>query len=521
MPGAVQTFRWIHALTTVLTGVSVFFLYAAIILVLAGQSLLTSQSEKLDVLVSETEKIALDGRSVINRLNAQGFDRCTHELLDVMRRELFLASHVREIGFVRNNLVLCTTSQGILETPIQQAPWDFISKNGFKYWPAVRLVFFGGEIRAPIAEKGQFNVVFDSRSLEQLAITNSRWELVYRDNLSQTHHTYGDTGLFRDLGEKPGEIITPVSTYSEACSDIIPYCASTEIGHWDVIKRNQLLVAFLVLIGLTLGYGSGLVSLLILKKRLSIEQRIIRGLKHNAYFPLYQPIVDLESGKVVGCEVLARFKDAHGAIYPDEFIPVLAKARLGWSFTQLIMQRTLKDLNPRTGLPDGFKVNFNLFPSDIAQNRIKDANISLVLAASRFHVAFEITEDEQLDTNAARDCLEWIKQHGFELAVDDFGTGYSNLSKVRDLGCNTLKIDRSFVFDIDSGGLGAALVPLMIRIADELGMEVVAEGVETSAQATIVRNMGIRFGQGWAFGKVMPAKELEKCVGARSPFRAP
>lgn len=521
MPSAVQTFRWSHPLTTAFTGVSIFFLYAAVIIALAAQGLLASQSEKLDALVFETEKIALDGRSVINRLNDQGFDRCTDEVLYAMRKELFLASRVREIGFVRGDLVLCTTSQGVLETPIKQAPWDFISMNGFRYWPAVRLAFFGGKISTPIAQKGQFNVVFDTRSLEQLAITYGRWELVYRNRLSQTQHAYGDNGLFRDLSEKPGNIITPASTYSEACSDIIPYCASTEIAHWDVIKRNQVLVAFLVLIGLTLGSGSGLVAWLILKKRLSTEQRIIRGLKQNAYFPLYQPIVDLESGKIVGCEVLARFKDAYGAIYPDEFIPVLAKAQLGWSFTQVIMQKTLNDLNPRTGLPDGFKININLFPSDIAQNRIKDANISLALAASRFHIAFEITEDEQLDTAAARGCIEWIKHQGFELAVDDFGTGYSNLSKVRDLGCNTLKIDRSFVFDIDTGGLGAALVPLMIRIADELGMEVVAEGVETSAQATIVRNMGIRFGQGWAFGKAMPSKELEKCVGARSPFRAP
>jgi len=247
-------------------------------------------------------------------------------------------------------------------------------------------------------------VVFDTRLLEQKAISNSRWELVYRDSLSQTQYTSGDTGVFRDLDEKPGQAISLASTYAEACSDTIPYCASIETRHLNVIKRNQALAAFLVLIGLTLGYGSGLVTWLILKRRLSTEHRIIRGLKQNAYFPLYQPIVDLENGHVVGCEVLARFQDAYGAIYPDEFIPVLAKARLGWSLTQLIMQKTLSDLDPRTGLPD------------------------------------------------------------------DFGTGYSNLSKVRDLGCNTLKIDRSFVFDIDTGGLGAALVPLMIRIAEELGI---------------------------------------------------
>ncbi|MGO1461602.1 MAG: EAL domain-containing protein [Oleiphilaceae bacterium] len=109
---------------------------------------------------------------------------------------------------------------------------------------------------------------------------------------------------------------------------------------------------------------------------------------------------------------------------------------------------------------------------------------------SRSSCGFEITEDEQLDTAEARDCLEWIKHQGFALSVDDFGTGYSNLPKVRDLDYNTLKIDRSFALDIDAGGLGAALIPLMIRIANELGMDVVAEGIETNTQATVVWDMG-------------------------------
>lgn len=512
MPGATHTIRWTQMLVVALSGVGAFILYAAIILTLAIQGLLVSESAKLDALISETEKLALEAESVINRLNGSGFDDCSDELLAIMRRELFLASRIRDIGFVRGNTLLCTTGQGVLKTPLEQDPWDFISKEGFRYWPAARLVLFDGNMTVPIAGKGNFNVVFDTRWLEQLTVTNTRWGLAYQHGNAPIRHTYGDASVFRGLDEKPGEVITPAVTYSESCSALIPYCAGIEVRHLDVIKRHKVLSAYLFLIGLVLGAGAGLVTWLILQKRQSTEHRIIRGLKQNAYFPLYQPIVDLEKGKVVGCEVLARFSDAYGALYPDEFIPVLARARLGWAFTRLIMQKTLDDLSPRAGLPDGFKVNINLFPSDIAQSKMKGADISRSLAASRFHIAFEITENEQLDTAAARDCIGWIQQNGFELAVDDFGTGYSNLSEVRDLGCNTLKIDRSFIFDIDTGGLGAALVPLMVRIADELGMEVVAEGVETLVQADIVRNMGVRFAQGWAFGKAMPANELEVCA---------
>lgn len=91
------------------------------------------------------------------------------------------------------------------------------------------------------------------------------------------------------------------------------------------------------------------------------------------------------------------------------------------------MQKTLEDLSLRPGLPEGFKVNINLFPSDIAQSRVHGADISLALAASRFHITFEITEDEQLDSATARTCLGWIKQQNFEPGEGEFGTSSSNL----------------------------------------------------------------------------------------------
>lgn len=516
MPDAMQKTRWSHALIAALTGVSTFFVYALLILALVIQGVLSSQYEKLNTLISEAEKIGSEGVAIISRLNALDVDECTDELLSAMRKELFLASRIRDIGFIEGDFLICSTGQGVLETPLKQAPWGFISARGIKHWPSAHLVLFDGEVTAAIAQKGQFNVVYDTRWLEQQATVSTRWELVYRKSRSKFIHTYGDKELFRNLNDKSAQVVNLTSTYSEACSKSIPYCAGTETTHTDIINRSQDFAAYALLIGIALGLGAGFLVGSALKKRRNTENRIIRGVKHNAYFPLFQPVVDLQSGKIIGCEVLARFQDAYGAIYPDEFIPVLARAKLSWPFTQQIMQKTLENLDPRADLPDGFKVNINLFPSDIAQNRVQGANISLALAASRFHIAFEITEDEQLDTATARVCIEWIKQQNFELAVDDFGTGYSNLSKVRDLGCNTLKIDRSFVLDIDSGGLGAALVPLMIRIANELGMEVVAEGVETAAHAAIVREMGARFAQGWAFGKPMLAGKLEELVRTTS-----
>jgi sensor c-di-GMP phosphodiesterase-like protein len=491
-----------------MTGVGVFLLYALLVLTIVVQSLLAAQQEKLDAMFTESLKIVQEGRTAITRLNALGFSHCDQTTLNAMQRQLFLSSRVRDIGFVRNNTVVCTTSAGILKEPFKQKPWSFIGPEGFKYWSAVPLILFNGTVQAPLLEKGQFNAILDSRWLEQQSTPGERRELIVQNRSTKAHYAYGDEGIFRSLKNDSGQQVSLSTVYSEACRTTPPFCAAVESENLPVLKRNLPLGILLVLIGITLGSAAARTLSVVLRKRRSTKSRVIRGVKQDAYYPLYQPIVDLETGDLVGCEVLARFRDSHGAIYPDTFIPLLAKAQLGWPFTELIMQKTLAELDPLNHLPDGFKIHINLYPSDIAMGRPRNSDITRALAESRFQIAFEVTEDEQLDTSAARDCLDWIKQNGFELSVDDFGTGYSNLSKLKDLECSTLKIDRSFVFDIDAGGLGYILVPHMIKLGRELGMDIVTEGVETLAQADIVKTMGARYAQGWAFGRPMTAKNL-------------
>jgi sensor c-di-GMP phosphodiesterase-like protein len=510
MPESVQGFRWTDLVITLSAGVCTFVLYGVLVVTIVIQGLLAMQWAKLDVILTEAESIIQESEAAIDRLNSLGFDDCNTDTLLAMQQELFLSSRIRDIGFVTDNALRCTTGHGILKTPFKQQPWDFIGPAGFKYWPEVPMVLFGGEITAPLLGKGQFNTVIDIRWLKQQARPGDHLEIMFRDEPSNTRYAYGDTGVFRNLDSNTGQVISLSGIYSESCRNLPPYCVAVDTEYLPGIKRNLPLAILLLGIGLALGLAISRIVWQSLKDYRSTISRVIRGVKRKGYYPLYQPIVDLQSGKVVGCEVLARFQDQHGAICPDVFIPLLAKANLSWPFTELIIQKVLSDLEPSKHLPDDFMVHINLYPSDIASGKPQSAKIIKVLSQSRFQIAFEITEDEQLDTAAAQNCLKWIRQNGIELSVDDFGTGYSNLSKVRDLECSTLKIDRSFIFDIDAGGLGYALVPLMIQIGQELGMDIVTEGVETERQARIVKEMGSRYAQGWVFGKPMTAKCLEE-----------
>src|SRR5690606_29103455 len=129
----------------------------------------------------------------------------------------------------------------------------------------------------------------------------------------------------------------------------------------------------------------------------------------------------------------------------------------------------------------------------------------------RFQLIAEITEDEYLDDQGTLGQLNALSELGIGVAIDDFGTGYSNLKQLKQLSCDYLKIDRSFVIDIQEESIKSSLIPRMVDIAEQLGLSVIAEGIEHPEQQHILAEMGVQYGQGWALGKPMTARELVQC----------
>src|SRR5690554_2330028 len=191
MPESVQKHHWTDPVITLAAGMGTFVLYCILVGTVIIQSLLALQWAKLDALFEETEAIVQESRVAIDRLNAQGFDHCDNDTLVAMQRELFLSSRIRDIGFVKDNVLMCTTGHGILSTPFAQQPWDFIGPSGLKYWSAVPMILFDNKITAPLMEKGQFNVVLDTRWLKQQAKPRDRQELLFRTTPSSSQYAYG------------------------------------------------------------------------------------------------------------------------------------------------------------------------------------------------------------------------------------------------------------------------------------------------------------------------------------------
>ncbi|MFI5841586.1 putative bifunctional diguanylate cyclase/phosphodiesterase [Catenuloplanes sp. NPDC051500] len=228
---------------------------------------------------------------------------------------------------------------------------------------------------------------------------------------------------------------------------------------------------------------------------------------------LYQPLVDLTDGRPVGAEALVRWTHPQlGPVSPLEFIPVAERTgviiRLGlWVLEEACRQvRAWQLRSPGTAI----YASVNVSPRQLQEPTLV-ADVLEVLSRTGLpasDLVLEITESAIVDEHAAVPALASLRSHGVRIAVDDFGTGYSSLQYLTRLPVDVLKIDRSFVSQLDSTPEGAAVVEAVIRLSQVLRLRTVAEGIETPAQATELQLLGCTHGQGYLFARPLPAPEL-------------
>ncbi|MFT3800754.1 MAG: EAL domain-containing protein [Burkholderiaceae bacterium] len=235
----------------------------------------------------------------------------------------------------------------------------------------------------------------------------------------------------------------------------------------------------------------------------------------------YQPYVESASGRVTGCEALLRWNDpVRGAVSPAEFIPLAEESGLIVDIGRWVIDKACE---AAAGWPSDIRVSVNVSPRQFKDRNlpayIEDVVRRHALAPSRLEI--EVTEAVLIDDAAvAMGVLRRIRGIGVKLSLDDFGTGYSSLSYLRDFPFDKVKIDRSFVMDIESRHDSQVIVQAIQSIAKGLGMTITAEGVETAVQARRLRSVGCHELQGFLFSKARPESELAGLLGHRLPIVA-
>lgn len=251
-----------------------------------------------------------------------------------------------------------------------------------------------------------------------------------------------------------------------------------------------------------------------------IEKELIRAVDSSEMVLYYQPKINLETGRIMGMEALIRWVKPDGTVVlPNEFIPIAENSMLITKISKFVLHEACRQNKEWQEMGLGpFTVSVNLTAIDFYQTNVTE-NIRSALSETGLSSEWldvELTESLALkDIDHAVDQMNEIKELGVKLSMDDFGTGYSSLSYIQILPITILKLDRSFIMYLEEDDISREIVSAVIRIAKSKKIETIAEGVETLAQAEILKQSGCDHAQGFFFGKPMPANQFEVFMRSR------
>ena len=253
-------------------------------------------------------------------------------------------------------------------------------------------------------------------------------------------------------------------------------------------------------------------------KRLQLETDLRKALDLNQFLVYYQPIISLSTGQIVGFETLSRWQRPEGLVMPGEFIAVADETGIILPMNRQLLYDACRQLRSwQTLFPSDppLSVNVNITPKQFAQPDLA-AEIGKVLQETGVDpgcVNLEITETIAMaDADRSALVLSELKALGVRLEIDDFGTGYSSLSWLQHFPVDILKIDRSFVSRMDTDAETGEIVRIIVMLAHGLRLKIVAEGVETQAQADMLKNLGCELGQGYLYSRPVPSDAIDQLL---------
>jgi len=256
--------------------------------------------------------------------------------------------------------------------------------------------------------------------------------------------------------------------------------------------------------------------------RLSLEHDLRGALARDEIFPVYQPQIELATGRVVGAEALMRWeRPGRGLVSPASFIPVAEDSSLILSLGEHILRescRQARQWHEQQGFEGTIAVNVSAV--QFRQNDFTDVVLRALADTGLSPECLELEVTESIVMHGVESVaqkMHILESHGIKLAIDDFGTGYSSLSYLRQFSIDRLKIDQCFVRDLPESTDAKAIICAIVAMGLSLGLRVMAEGVETEAQARFLQDINCAESQGYLYARPMMPNDFEVWLKTRNP----
>ncbi len=451
--------------------------------------------------IERTQKTMQDATAALKDIDRQGFHDCSSAHIAAMRFDVMSHRTVGEMGFYQGDHLACT-SWGIVDTTIARRPTNYFTTDGIGIHMHVRPKVSHGNFAVGL-EYGDHNVMVDPAFMVDVLVDNEM-SLALANGKGQVISTLNNPDpelLHQALVQTgPGESHELIYSSYRTPDWIAVAMEKHSYAENDFKRERNVLLP----LGMLLGVLIVVAVFLALRRRLSPLAELEIAVRKREFIAHYQPIVELNTGRCVGAEALARWKRPDGSmIAPNMFIPLAEQSGLICAITDIIMERVVEDMRELLQTDTGCHVSINLCARDAETGRPLPFLLSLLQTngIEPDRIWLETTERVFIHPDMARNSLTQARSSGHTIAVDDFGTGYSSLSVLHSLPLDVLKIDKSFVDAIGSDSASGRVIPHIIEMANELHLMIVAEGVEREEQAQYLRERGVACGQGWLFGK--------------------
>ena len=448
-------------------------------------------------------------------LTAPGLRPCSAEHMRLMTQLTVDSPLLLALGHVEDERLLCSTF-GLLGQGIPVGPSDYLSRTGHDIRANAQLPGLTPSklLLSTQRSSGYTAIVHPSVPIDMLS---DQADLSIGLVNTKSMRTLVQRGVFKKdwiealEGSGRDHYFDGEHFVSIRRSPLYDYAAYAALPSSRLERGRFNLMLFL----LPLGIGTGLLLALILSRinrhRLSLATRLRLALKRGEFYMVYQPVVDLHSGAWVGAEALVRWRRPDGEeVSPNLFVPVAERFGLIQQLTRRVCDLCVKDLQSLLGQHPDFRVSINFSAEDFSSTDItlylRDLLARSSLPTRQFQI--EVTERGLLDQNTASEVLQLLRASGIRVAIDDFGTGYSSLGYLTSLDVDSLKIDRIFIETIGVGAATSHVVGHIIKMARSLGLDMIAEGVETEMQADYLRAHGVQYAQGWLFARPLSPDDL-------------
>ena len=454
------------------------------------------------------------------RINGLSSSRvCSAKGLDLMREIDLESTLLQSVGRIDGNFMRCSSFGGTRAFDL--GPPDLTSRSGTVFRTHVRLLDPNVSYLA-VSKGGFVGIVHKDLALSFVDGTPGLKLSVFSWSTGKPLFARGQMAPIRfdaqrseDKVSREGDQLVAVvrsKRYDLGAVATLPIAATAVYTR----EAAMLLIPLGVLTGIMLS------ALLVhfIRIRSSMPAMIRHALKANEFHLVYQPVVNLASGKTIGAEALIRWRRGHGdLIPPDVFIAVAEQAGLISLITERVLDLLAQDAGHVVRVAPNFHFAVNFAAADMHRTDILEKVRRFVLQSGITvdNLVIEATERSFVDVELARRTLRQLRAAGIKVAIDDFGTGYSSLGYLAQIEIDYLKIDKLFVHSLGTDSATSHVAGRIIEMAKDLNLEIIAEGIETSEQEALLKGFKVDYAQGYLFARPMPLEDLLQRLRAERP----